>query len=221
MVANVLTLSRLGVLSLGVWLLYLPDVAPRTVAFVLVWVVILVDAVDGPIARRRGEASALGSHLDIAIDRIVEFAYWIVFTDLQLVPVWVVLVVVTRGTLTDGVRAQALARGHTPFEMMRTRWGRLLVASRFVRAFYGTVKAVTFAGLAGYLVAEASWRGQPEARLLPAVQSFLMILVYLTVALNLLRGVPVLIEARRLFDAGSASRQRGETVARRERDIRG
>ena len=127
MTANKLTLSRLGILLVGVYLLYQPGVAPRTVAFVLAWVVILVDAVDGPLARRRGEASALGSILDIAIDRVVECVYWIAYTDLQLVPAWVAFVAVTRGILTDAVRGQALTEGQTPFEMMHTRWGRRLV----------------------------------------------------------------------------------------------
>jgi CDP-diacylglycerol--glycerol-3-phosphate 3-phosphatidyltransferase len=199
MTANTLTLSRLGILLVGVYLLYQPGVAPRTLAFVLVWIVILVDAVDGPIARRRGEASTLGSILDIAIDRVVENVYWIAYTDLQLIPAWVAFVAVTRGILTDAVRGQALTEGQTPFEMMRSRWGRRLVSHRFLRAFYGTAKAVTFAGLAGYLVLEALWLGQPEARFLEPTQTALLILVYITVGLNLLRGLPVLIEARRYF----------------------
>jgi CDP-diacylglycerol--glycerol-3-phosphate 3-phosphatidyltransferase len=199
MTANTLTLSRLGFLLIGVYLLYQPGVAPRTVAFALVWIVLLIDALDGPIARRRGETSTLGSILDIAIDRVVENVYWIAYTDLHLVPAWVAFVAVTRGILTDAVRGQALAEGQTPFEMMRTRWGRRLVSHRFLRAFYGIAKAVTFAGLAGYLVLEALWTGEPAARFLDPTRTGLLVLVYVTVGLNLLRGLPVLIEARRYF----------------------
>ena len=199
MLANLLTLSRLGFLIAGIWLLYLPGLPAKAISFVLVWVVILIDAIDGTIARTRGEASALGSVLDIAIDRVVENVYWITFTDVQLVPVWVALIVVTRGILTDAVRGFALARGMTPFEMMQTRWGRWLVSHRFMRAVSGTTKVVTFAGIVAYIGLREWWQHTPNAQYLPPLHNLLLICVALTVLVNLLRGIPVLIESRRFF----------------------
>lgn len=199
MLANLLTLSRLGFLIAGIWLLYAPGIAAKAMAFVLVWVVILIDAVDGAIARRRGEASALGSVLDIAIDRVVENVYWITFTDLQLVPVWIALIVVTRGILTDAVRGFALARGTTPFEMMQTNWGRLLVSHRFMRAVSGTTKVVTFAGLVAYVGLLELWQQTANARFLPPIYTVLLVFAIVTALVNVLRGLPVLLEARRFF----------------------
>lgn len=199
MLANLLTLSRLGFLAAGIWLLYVPGMATKVMAFVLVWVVILIDAVDGTIARRRGEASALGSVLDIAIDRVVENVYWITFTDLHLIPVWLALIVVTRGILTDAVRGFALARGTTPFEMMQTDWGRWLVSHRFMRAVSGTTKVMTFAGLVAYVGLQELWQQTVNARFLPPIYTVLFILAIITVLVNILRGLPVLLEARRFF----------------------
>lgn len=199
MLANTVTLSRLLFLALSVYLLHLPGVAARLAAFFLIIFTITIDAVDGYIARRRGSASALGAVLDIAIDRVAENVFWITFVSLELVPLWVALVVVTRGILTDAVRGFAMGQGLTPFEMMETSWGRWLVSHRFMRAVYGLAKAVTFPALALLHTLSQAWQGTANARYLPLLEQIVLVLVFITVTFTLLRGIPVLIEARRFF----------------------
>lgn len=199
MLANAITLSRLFFLGLCVYLLHLPSVAARLTAFFLIIFTMLIDAVDGYIARRRGSASALGAVLDIAIDRVAENVFWITFVSLGLVPLWVALVVVTRGILTDAVRGFAMGQGMTPFEMMETPWGRWLVSHRFMRATYGLAKVVTFPALALLHTVNLAWSGTANAHLLPSLEQLVFVLVLITVTMTLLRGIPVLIEARRFF----------------------
>lgn len=202
MLANAVTLSRLIFLALSVYLLHLPDLTARLAAFGLIIFTIFIDAIDGMIARRRGSASALGAVLDIAIDRVVENVFWITFVSLRLVPLWVALVVVTRGILTDSVRGFAMGQGMQPFEMMKTSWGRWLVSQRFMRAFYGFTKAVTFPALALLHALLLVWIGTPQEGYLPALRITVDVLVFFTIALNLLRGIPVLVESRRFFISG-------------------
>lgn len=205
MLANTISLSRLGFLALCVLLLYQPGVTAKALALALVLFILFLDGVDGIIARRRGTVTALGSVLDIAIDRVVENVFWIAFVDLGLVPVWVALVVVTRGILTDAVRGFALARGMTPFEMMESEWGRRLVSSRFMRALYGLAKVTVFAALVAVYGLQELWAGTPNARLLPPLETAVFALVLLTVSLTVIRGLPVLIEARRFFQEPALS----------------
>lgn len=199
MLANAITLSRLFFLALAVVLLHVERVPVLLFAFFLIVVTILIDAFDGTIARRRGSASPLGSVLDIAIDRVVENVFWITFVDLELVPLWVALVVVTRGILTDAVRGFAMGQGLTPFEMMETTWGRWLVSHRFMRALYGTAKTITFPALALVHALRAAGPGSPYASWLDPLTAITSALVMTTVAVNLLRGIPVLVESRRFF----------------------
>lgn len=199
MLANAITLSRLFFLGLSVYLLHLPSVALRLTALFLIIFTILIDAIDGYVARRRGSASALGAVLDIAIDRVAENVFWITFVSLALVPLWVALVVVTRGILTDAVRGFAMGQGMTPFEMMETPWGRWLVSHRFMRAAYGLAKVITFPALALLHTLNLAWTGTQNARFLPALEQLVFVLVLITVTMTLLRGIPVLIEARRFF----------------------
>lgn len=172
-------------------------------AFVLTLVVMWIDALDGRVAWRFGETSRCGAVVDILADRIVEVTYWIVevtywiaFAALGWIPVWVPLLVVVRGQLVDGVRALAFERGYTAFgetTMMSSALGRLLVSSRASRNLHGVAKALAFS-----LPILASVAGiAPELR--AVLEPVAHLSFYVAVALCVMRGVPVLIEARKLL----------------------
>lgn len=197
--ANAVALTRALLAFVVVWLLH-RGAHLYVGAFVLTVVAIWLDAVDGWVARRFGEVSAFGAALDILTDRIVELTYWITFAVLGWLPLWVPLVVAVRGLLVDGVRALAFERGLTAFgatTMMSSALGRLLVASRASRNLYGGAKVAAFSLL---ILA-------PAAGISPALRAVAapagLVCAYLAVALCVVRGVPVLLEARRF--AGPAA----------------
>jgi len=117
MLANWITLSRIPLLGIVIALLYGASATAQLIAAPLILVLILMDTLDGVLARARGETSLLGSVLDIAADRAVEYALWMVFAHLRLIPVAIPLIVVIRGTFVDSVRSVAPARGLKPFEL--------------------------------------------------------------------------------------------------------
>ena len=90
----------------------------------LLIVIFALDGVDGYVARKRHEESLLGSILDIAADRIVENVLWLVFMDLDLVPVWIPVVFITRSLFVDSIRSHVAMQGQTPFGMMQSPIGR-------------------------------------------------------------------------------------------------
>lgn len=195
--ANAVALTRAALVFLVVVVLYH---APSLYvgAFALTLVAIWMDALDGWVARRFGEESRVGAVIDILVDRIVEMTFWIAFAALGWIPVWVPLVVAARGLLVDGARGLALEHGLTAFgatTMMRSKLGRLLVSSRISRNVYGFAKAAAFS-----LLILASAQALPDglrAALAPVAQ----LCVYLSVALCVVRGAPVLVEARRFMTA--------------------
>jgi CDP-diacylglycerol--glycerol-3-phosphate 3-phosphatidyltransferase len=192
--ANLVTLSRLALVLAVMLLAYGPPTAWRLLAVPLLIVAFVTDAVDGYVARRRGEASVFGAMLDIAVDRAVEISLWVILADLDLVPVWVPVVFIVRGALVDTIRGAASAREQrAPFDTIRGRFAGWLVGGSFVRTLYAVVKAVAFCWLlllhALFPIApavEAQWGG-----LLRLVGE---VLVYLSVALCLIRGAPVVVE---------------------------
>lgn len=165
-------------------------------AFFLTLIAIWMDGLDGWVARRFSEVSRIGTAIDILTDRIVEMTYWIAFATLGWIPIWVPILVVVRGLLVDGARAVAFEQGYTAFgasSMMRSALGRLLVSSRASRFAYGLAKALAFSLM---ILAFTSGLAPSVRELLLAVA---LICVYASVALCIIRGVPVLVEVRRLL----------------------
>lgn len=191
--ANLITLARFLLLFLLVALAYRATPAWQQINAPLLVLIIALDGLDGYVARKRAETSVFGSIFDIAVDRVVENVLWIVLAHLGLVPVWAAIVFITRSSIVDSIRYAAISEGETAFGMMRSRWGRMLVAGRFMRAFYGTLKTVTFGWV--FLI-------QPWSALYPdiwsawssALETMTLALVSASVAICLLRGLPVVAE---------------------------
>lgn len=193
--ANSITILRYPLLILIVWLLYAGDSAGRSVAVPLVALLIFMDTLDGIVARRRGETTLLGSALDIATDRAVEIVLWVVYAHLTLIPVFIPLVVIVRGALTDSIRNIAVQHGISAHAMMRTRLGKWLVASPPMRTGYALVKIFAFVTLALTLALQSSgapWLG---------VYQDAVIASWLAVVICLARGLPVILEAPSFFQS--------------------
>ncbi len=175
----------------------------------LAWA-IYMDALDGWVARKLHQESKTGALFDIAGDRIVELALWTFFaikrdqTGAAFVPFWVPLVIITRTVLTDMIRSVAFGQGKTAFgasTMQESAWAKQLVASRWSRAVYAGLKAVSFCAL-GLLLA---WpRVQPAVDVSGTARLIVDIVVYITTLFAIVRAVPVLWEGRRFLSKPSS-----------------
>jgi CDP-diacylglycerol--glycerol-3-phosphate 3-phosphatidyltransferase len=192
--ANVITLARFPLLFIYIGLLYTDN---ATVIFWCVPFIVFIkmmDMFDGLIARRLGEVSLLGSTLDIAVDRAFETILWVVYAHLGLVPVIIPIIVITRGTLTDAVRAVGLSGGEAAFDQVKHPISRFLVSSRFMRDAYGIIKGAAFAFVTidlGFQTLEHPWS--------PWIHIIALSLSWITITMTILRGMPVLIEGFRYF----------------------
>lgn len=201
--ANLITLGRLVLLFVTISLFYAGSAALALLALALTVVVFVADGLDGWVARRRGSDSQFGAIFDIAGDRVVENAYWIVFAHLGLVPVAFPLIVMTRGFAVDSLRSLSYGEGKTAFgssTMMRSSLTRWLTGSRFMRGLYGAAKALAFCFLSGLVAANlAPDSGAGRAYQNEVVQSLGWLTVYLTIALTIIRGLPVVYDSIDLF----------------------
>ncbi len=193
-VANLITVLRFPLLVMIVSLLYFGGAVGQLMGAPLIVGLILMDSLDGIVARRRDEQTLIGGALDIAADRAVEIVLWVAYAQLRLILVAIPLTVVIRGALVDSIRNVALQHGQSAHSMMRSSWGRWLVNSPAMRTSYGVAKAVAFTLLALALGLQtgghAAWY---NVWLVASVAS------WVAVAICIVRGLPVLIEARGLF----------------------
>jgi CDP-diacylglycerol--glycerol-3-phosphate 3-phosphatidyltransferase len=201
MSANIITLVRIALAFVTIYL-YGLDYRLAFTAFALTIVVIYLDALDGVVARKFGVSSDFGALLDITGDRIVENIYWIYFTTIGMVTIWIPVVVIARGFLTDTVRSVAFSEGKTPFgekTMMQSPITRSLVSSRVSRGLYGVSKAVVFCYLGfnlamGKGIAAGAVGSHPSFMTVNTVIAGTM--VWIVFVMCLIRGFPVLWDGR-------------------------
>lgn len=161
---------------------------------------IVLDALDGHLARRKNLATPVGAQLDILGDRMIENVYFTYFAVVGMVSLWLPVFFFARGAATDFLRGLALRAGHVGWGsggMLQTKWGGALVASRWSRGAYAAMKCFCFC----YLGLELAFTHGPvalfgeltlDAR--AAIRAGAQVLTWTTAAFCLLRGLPVLIE---------------------------
>lgn len=187
--ANIITLLRFPLLFVYVALLYLGNAQIQLWCVPFIVIIILMDMMDGLIARARGEVSLLGSVLDIATDRTFEIVLWVVFAHIGLIPVVVPIIVITRGTTVDAVRAVGMRNGLPAFDQVQHPLSRFLVSSPFMRSAYGIAKGFAF----GLLTLDLGLQtlGSPASQ---TIHLIALALTWISIAFTITRGLPVLIE---------------------------
>jgi CDP-diacylglycerol--glycerol-3-phosphate 3-phosphatidyltransferase len=71
----------------------------------------LTDWLDGYLARRRGQITALGQMMDPLADKLLTSAAFISLVQIGLVPAWIVAVIVSREMAVTALRSLASSRG--------------------------------------------------------------------------------------------------------------
>ncbi len=213
MAANLITLGRVLLAVLVIYLFQTNFYGALSAVF-LTGLVIYLDSLDGIIARKLKMTSEFGALFDIAGDRIVEHVYWIYFSVIGLVSIWVPIIYISRSFLVDMLRTIAFTKsGQTPFgenSMMRSRLTYWLTASRPSRGIYGAGKVIAFLCLGIIIVLNKA--DYSIIRLLP--ENFMyyfsfstQVLVWIVVLLNLIRGLPVLWDGREYLFANNLPRK--------------
>ena len=202
MSATWITLSRFPLLLASMLALYLGSPAVQLAGVAVLLVGLLLDTVDGIVARRTGQASLFGGVLDIAADRTYELVLWVGFADLGMIPTWVPFVILTRTTLTDAVRSLGVGQGTAPFDQHRTALGRFVVRSSAMRVAYSAGKVTTFCGLGLVRALDGFPAGSMAAGIAPPLTAGVTVALWGTVLLCLVRGVPVIVGGARRHLAG-------------------
>lgn len=191
--ANIVSVSRIFVAFGSIGLLYINTTAAYIWAVILAIIAFSMDAVDGYLARKYGQASQLGAVLDIMGDRIVEAVYWIAFATLGWLSVLFPIICVTRAFVTDNIRSIALTKGMTPFGMQSTPWGKYICASKFMKTSYAVAKVAAFIVLIFAHTPELAENVAKPAELTG------IILAWIAIIFCVVRAIPVVAESGKLL----------------------
>ena len=98
-----LTFAVMGLLFMAGWI-------AKAAALVLFLLASLTDWLDGYLARRWNQRSALGALLDPIAGKVLILGTLLAFVQLRLVPAWMELIIILRELLITGVRLFAASR---------------------------------------------------------------------------------------------------------------
>ncbi|WP_165246847.1 CDP-diacylglycerol--glycerol-3-phosphate 3-phosphatidyltransferase [Adlercreutzia sp. ZJ141] len=135
--ANIVTLTRICfvpvfvVVFLAPWFDWFPfldggEVWKPWVAAAVFVLIAATDALDGYLARSRGEVTNFGKFMDPLADKILVLAALLSLTELGVLPAWVTLIIMSREFIVSGIR------------MIAANQGTVIAAS-----WYGKAKTVT------------------------------------------------------------------------------
>ena len=133
--ANRVTLIRVVLIPvfLVILLARLPVWGPWLAALVFT-LLAATDAVDGYLARSRNEVTTFGKFIDPLADKLLVTAALVALVDLDRLPSWVALLIISRELVVSGLRMVAVAEG------------RVIAASRFgkVKTVFQIIAIVAF-----------------------------------------------------------------------------
>jgi CDP-diacylglycerol--glycerol-3-phosphate 3-phosphatidyltransferase len=150
-IPNALTTVRLMLIPAILWT-FEARIGSQLVAPMLFVVASVTDSLDGRIARRYGKVTTLGKFLDPLADKMLILAVLAVLVQDELLPAWVVVLIVGRELLITGLRAigatQGLIIAATPFGKTKTVSQMLAVGLLMLERPYPQLAPVAFVAVA-------------------------------------------------------------------------
>ena len=108
---NLMTLARIALIPVFLYLLSYENRRNSFLAAAVYAVCALTDWFDGWLARISNKVTTLGKFLDPLADKVIVVSALVMLVRLGRVPVWVVVVIITREFLISGVRTIAATEG--------------------------------------------------------------------------------------------------------------
>jgi CDP-diacylglycerol--glycerol-3-phosphate 3-phosphatidyltransferase len=108
---NLMTLARVALIPVFLYLLSYENRRNSFLAAAVYAVCALTDWFDGWLARISNKVTTLGKFLDPLADKVIVVSALVMLVRLGRVPVWVVVVIITREFLISGVRTIAATEG--------------------------------------------------------------------------------------------------------------
>jgi len=108
---NQLTVARLFLSFVFVALLSIEGEWMKTAALVVFVIAAITDFLDGHIARKHNLITNFGKLMDPLADKVLMCAGFVLLTRLELIPAWMVVMILSREFLVTGLRLLASAEG--------------------------------------------------------------------------------------------------------------
>lgn len=190
-VPNQLTVARFGLTVVFLAALFIWFPYHDSVALVIFIIASLTDYYDGKIARRDNLITDFGKLMDPLADKILTGSAFIAFVGLDLMPAWMVIVIVARELAITGLRLLAASKN---IVLAAERFGKHKTISQ-ITAIIAVLVSVSY-GSWGNL---GEWIFGWSIMGVPWVLSFTVLAQWVTVLLTFYSGAVYLVKNRDLY----------------------
>ncbi len=194
MIPNWITFGRIIFSFIVVLMFEVKSLTVNIISLFSIFLIVFLDFLDGYIARKYNMSTEFGAMFDITGDRIVEVVFWTYFAYKHLVSFWFPVIILSRGIFTDTIRQQAMKKGVKPYDMFKSGILRFILRSPWMRTGYAVLKVITFSLLGFVLTLQNNSISFSYAH---TVHQIAHLSAILTVIVCIIRGIPVLIYARK------------------------
>jgi len=109
-IANKLTISRVVLAVIFIWFLFIKGPGAKFMAMAVFLIACVTDYYDGYIARKTNSITAFGKLMDPIADKILVLGAFLAFVEMEIVPAWMVVIIISRELVITGIRVLALSQ---------------------------------------------------------------------------------------------------------------
>jgi len=181
---NRLTCFRIVLTVVFMFLLFAQGVIPKALALGTFLLASFTDYWDGKIARERGQITAFGKLMDPVADKILTLSAFLAFVQMDILPAWMVVLIIARDLLITGIRLVLPVKGEAQ-------------AARSSGKHKTALQLASILGVLIFLTAKETVWWQPEWT--AGAHLFIYYGMFLIVAVTLSSGVWYLMQNRELL----------------------
>ncbi|MFH1213569.1 MAG: CDP-diacylglycerol--glycerol-3-phosphate 3-phosphatidyltransferase [Candidatus Neomarinimicrobiota bacterium] len=150
---NLLTLFRILLTPLFLYFLFTRYQFFEILALLIFIVASVTDAYDGYVARKYSSVTKLGKFLDPLADKILMSAAFISFVILDLIPLWMVILVISRDFIVTGIRILMSSQNQTMItrKSAKAKTGVQIGVVCFILVYIITQRWKIFLGISDYV----------------------------------------------------------------------
>jgi CDP-diacylglycerol---glycerol-3-phosphate 3-phosphatidyltransferase len=108
--ANKLTISRIVLAGIFILFLFIRGPGAKFMALAIFMAACITDYYDGYIARRTNSVTSFGKLMDPIADKILVLGAFLAFVQMNVIPAWTVIIIITREFVITGIRILALSQ---------------------------------------------------------------------------------------------------------------
>lgn len=176
---NKITMVRIFMIPLFIIVLLVSFPGHELLAAIIFVVAAATDAVDGHLARSRNLITDFGKFMDPLADKLLVCAALVCLVELQMIPSWVVVIILAREFAITGLRTLAASEGTV---IAASKWGKAKTMSQMI-------------AIVSLLLVNVPAIGET----IPFFSTFGTIMIYVALALTLISGIDYFILNKGVF----------------------